>query len=198
MDERRPYTWNNVALLQCAGAPVAERASTRYALRMGQPSRVIYLPPGVAAPAMVQPAAPVMPSAVPFDRAFFEQVLPAAVHSFCSQVKCDRPVVELLTVDGARLFIQGISGVSDSWTALQTTTEDHPHPIQVFVPYQTIFRIEIHACDDARRPLGFLLNQPGPPPAPPLVPQPVAVPVVPVDPTMPGAVAPKARAKARP
>ena len=133
---------------------------------MGQPSRVIYLPTGVAAPSMAQPVPPPTASGVPFDRAFFQQILPAAVNSFCTQVKCDRPVVELLTVDGARLFIQGISGVADSWVALQTTTEEHPHPIQVFVPYQTIFRVEVHACDNKRRPLGFLLNQQPPTLAP--------------------------------
>ena len=128
---------------------------------------------------MAQPVPQAMAPGVPFDRAFFEQVLPAAVNSFCSQVKCDRPVVEVLTVDGARLFIQGISGVSESWAALQTTTEEHPHPIQVFVPYQTIFRVEVHACDDKRRPLGFFLNQEPPAAALTVLPPPVEAPAGP-------------------
>jgi hypothetical protein len=126
---------------------------------MGQPSRVIYLPPGVAAPA-ISPTqqVPGGPSAVPFDRGFFEKVLPQAVGAFFQQAKCDQPVVELLTVDGTTHYVKGISGVADSWVALSTSTEDHKQPIQVFLPYQTIFRVEIHPCDPARRPMGFVID----------------------------------------
>lgn len=121
---------------------------------MTQPSRIIYLPPGVAAvPAPVAPASNV----IPFDRNFFENVLPQAIASFCSQVNCEVPVVELTTVDGVTHYVNGISGVADAWVALQTASPDHEHPVQVFIPYQTIFRVEIHPEHDARRHrLGFL------------------------------------------
>jgi hypothetical protein len=96
---------------------------------------------------------------IPFDRAFFEQVLPGSVHSFCAQAECESPIVELLTVDGTRHYVKGISGVSDSWVALHTQDEDHDHAIQVFLPYQTIYRVEIHPEDDAKqRRLGFVNN----------------------------------------
>ncbi len=129
---------------------------------MTQPSRVIYLPPGLvpATPAAPQQAAPVPgPGAVgvPFDRAFFEQILPAAIASFCNQVECKIPIVEVLTLDGAKHYVNGISGASDSWVALQTASVEHDHTTQIFVPYQTIFRVEIHPEPDARRQrLGFV------------------------------------------
>lgn len=121
------------------------------------PQSVIYLPPGVVpAPSMASPAGP---SGVPFDRDFFEKVLPPAIESFCKQVDCEVPLVELLTVDGARHLVNGISGVSESWVALQTAQEGRNHPTQVFVPYQTIFRVEIHPEHDVRREhLGFVTD----------------------------------------
>jgi hypothetical protein len=119
-----------------------------------QPSRIIYLPPGVAA---VPQATPVAANGIPFDRNFFEKVLPPAITAFCSQVSCDVPVVELTTIDGLTHFVNGISGVADTWVALQTSSPDHDHLSQVFIPYQTIFRVEIHPEHDARRHrLGFL------------------------------------------
>lgn len=126
---------------------------------MTQPNSVIYLPPGVV------PAAPPAPlhTGVPFDRQFFEAVLPRAVDAFCKQIACDSPRVELYTVDGTTHFVNAISGVTDSWVALQTSREeqDHDHTSQVFLPYQTIFRVEIHPeSDGARRRLGFILGDP--------------------------------------
>ncbi len=129
---------------------------------MTQPQRVIYLPPGVVPPpstAAPSAPAPVPPAGggIPFDRTFFEQVLPPSIAGFCSQVKCKVPVVELITVDGAKHYVNGISGVADSWVALQTASPDHDHPTQVFIPYQTIFRVEIHPEEDAKRQrLGFV------------------------------------------
>ena len=119
------------------------------------PNSVIYLPPGVV------PAAPPAPlhTGVPFDRQFFEAVLPRAVDAFCKQITCDTPRVELYTLDGSTHFVNAISGVTDSWVALQTSREDHDHTSQVFVPYQTIFRVEIHPeSDGTRRRLGFILD----------------------------------------
>jgi hypothetical protein len=94
---------------------------------------------------------------IPFDRQFFEQVLPPAIQSFCTQVQCEVPIVELTTVDGMTHYINGISGVSDQWVALSTSKPDHLHLIQMFIPYQTIFRVEIHPEPDEKRAhLGFL------------------------------------------
>lgn len=119
---------------------------------MTQPASVIYLPPGVAVPQQSQ-----MSSGVPFDRSFFENVLPGAVNAFCSQVHCESPVVEVLTVDGATHYVNGISGVTDSWVALQTSRKEHDRAVQVFIPYQTIFRVEVHPESDAYpRRLGFI------------------------------------------
>lgn len=119
---------------------------------MTRPSNALYLPPGVVPP---QAAAP--NSGVPFDRQFFEKVLGGAVRSFCEQAECASPIVELLTVDGSRHFVKGISGVTDMWVALHTQAEDRDHPIQVFIPYATIFRVEIHPGDDLKqRRLGFI------------------------------------------
>ncbi|MBI2765386.1 MAG: hypothetical protein HYX53_05660 [Chloroflexi bacterium] len=124
-----------------------------------QPSRVLYLPPGVAAAA---PQAVAIPG-LPFDRNFFQNILPQAIQSFCTQVECGVPVVELLTVDGTTHFVNGISGVSDQWVALHTSELDHEHVKQVFVPYQTIFRVEVHPAENERRHrLGFLLGAPRP------------------------------------
>lgn len=119
-----------------------------------QPSRVIYLPPGVVAPPAPGPG--IVSTGIPFDRAFFEQVLQPAIVGYCEQVGCTIPVVELSTVDGVTHYVNGIAGVADQWVALQTSVPDHPRPIQVFVPYQTIYRVEIHPESDERRAhLGF-------------------------------------------
>ncbi|MGE0598521.1 MAG: hypothetical protein AB7J35_01680 [Dehalococcoidia bacterium] len=124
-----------------------------------QPSRVIYLPPGVVPPQPVQQSPAIVPSGIPFDRAFFEQIIPPAVAGFCKQVGCNVPVLELMTVDGVTHYVNGISGVADQWVALQTSLPDHPHPVQTFIPYQTIFRVEIHPeADERRAHLGFITD----------------------------------------
>ncbi len=117
------------------------------------PENAIFLPPGVVAP-----TAPAPPAAgPPFDRHFFEKVLPEAIKSFCTQVVCEIPIVEIYTVDGARHFVKAISGVSDQWVALHTRREEHDHEIQLFLAYTTIFRVEVHPNDDdPQRRLGFL------------------------------------------
>jgi len=140
---------------------------------MTQPNRVIYLPPGVA-PSGPPAGAPMAANpAVPFDRNFFEHVLQPSIQGFCSQVECKIPVVELMTMDGTTHYVNGIAGVSDTWVALQTSIPDHPHPAQVFIPYQTIFRVEIHPEQDERRGnLGFDTSSP----LPPTVQPPVQVP----------------------
>jgi hypothetical protein len=124
---------------------------------MTQPSRVIYLPPGLVPGNQPQSAHPgPLPSGIPFDRAFFEQVLPQAIAGFCSQTQCEVPLVEIATVDGMTHYVNGISGVADAWVALRTSVPEHEHPVQAFIPYQTIFRIEIHPETDGRRNhLGF-------------------------------------------
>ena len=133
-----------------------------YARCMNLPSRVIYLPPGVVPPpaTAVHRSAPTVPG-FPFDRVFFEQILPPAIGEFCRQVGCEIPVVEVSTVDGATHYVNGISGVSDQWVALSTARPDHPHQAQIFVPFQTIFRVEIHPeSDEKRAHLGFVTNPP--------------------------------------
>ena len=131
---------------------------------MTQPQRVIYLPPGVVPGPVApqQPAAPQqqMPVLVPFDKAFFEQVLPGAVGAFSGQVECDQPLVQLLTVDGAVHYVKGLAGVSDAWVALHTQQPDTDLAVEVFVPYQTVFRVSIHPCEDHNRQLGFVLRPP--------------------------------------
>jgi hypothetical protein len=133
------------------------------------PTRVIYLPPGVVPTPAQAPQVPPTTDGVPFNRVFFETVLGLSIQSFCSQTDCTVPVVELTTVDGTTHYVNGISGVSDSWVALHTSQPDHDHPTQVFVPYVTIFRVEIHPeHDERRRHLGFVTGNvvPQPPPAP--------------------------------
>lgn len=123
---------------------------------MTQPQRVIYLPPGMV-PGPV-PSSPMSSSGIPFDRAFFERVLPQSIQGFCQQTDCPTPVVELVTVDGATHYVNAISGVADNWVALQTSAEHHQRPVQVFLPYNTIFRVEIHPePDNGRGHLGFML-----------------------------------------
>jgi hypothetical protein len=122
---------------------------------MTQPSSVIYLPPGVvpATPAAQRPV-----DGLPFGRQFFEAVLPRAVTAFCDSVECKIPRVELYTTDGATHFVNAVSGVTDLWVALQTRREGHDHSIEVFVPYQTIYRVEIHPeSDENHGGLGFYL-----------------------------------------
>jgi hypothetical protein len=64
-----------------------------------------------------------------------------------------------MTVDGATHYINGISGVTDTWVALHTSSMEHEHPVQVFLPYQTIFRVEIHPAENERRHrLGFVTS----------------------------------------
>lgn len=122
---------------------------------MTQPKNVIYLPPGVVPPP--GPAAVPPPSGIPFDKTFFAQVLPASVQNFCQQAECEGPIVEVFTVDGSRHYVKGISGVADLWVALHTVDPDHDHDLQVFLPYQTIFRVEVHAgAATEQRRLGFV------------------------------------------
>ncbi len=122
---------------------------------MTQGQNVLYLPPGVpAAPSSPTPSAQ---PGVPFDKAFFQGLLPTAIKNFCDQVACESPIVELLTTDGTRHFVKGISGVADEWVALHTEEEDHEHPMQVFIPYQTIYRVEVHPeKHHGQRRLGFI------------------------------------------
>src|SRR5262245_3732215 len=122
-------------------------------------ANVIYLPPGVVPPSSPVQAQAVQSLAIPFDRRFFESVLPKAIGEFCKQPECSAPRVEVLTVDGQTHYVNVITGVSDAWVVLQTADPDHDKPIQVFVPYQTIFRVEVHPEDDSRRHrLGFFLD----------------------------------------
>ena len=126
---------------------------------MAQPANVIYLPPGVIPPVSAMQQQQASNTGIPFDRTFFEQVLPGSVHSFCAQAECESPIVELLTVDGTRHYVKGVSGVSDNWVALHTQSDDHDHAVQVFLPYTTIYRVEIHPEEDSRqRRLGFVNN----------------------------------------
>lgn len=140
------------------------RATCWYANGMTQPQRVIYLPPGMV-PGQATPTGPAPSTGIPFDRVFFEQVLPQSIQGFCHQVDCPAPVVEVLTVDGSTHFVAAISGVSDNWVALQTASEEHQHPVQVFLPYNTIFRVEVHPePDNGRGHLGFVLASAANPP----------------------------------
>ncbi len=118
---------------------------------------VLYLPPGVTAPSPMPVQMP-MPSGIPFDRKFFESILPQSVASFCSATKCEIPRVELLTVDGTTHFVSGIVGVADSFVVLQAAKEDHLHTIEVFIPYNTIFRVEVHPETELRRRMGFVAH----------------------------------------
>ena len=69
------------------------------------------------------------------------------------------PLVQLFTTDGARHYIRAISGVTDQWVALHTQEEANEEPIQVFIPYATVIRVEIHPdlSPDLRR-FGFLTD----------------------------------------
>ena len=114
----------------------------------------LILPPG-AVPTQAVSA----PPGPPFDRNFFESVLPGAIQSYCSQVACTMPLVQVFTADGARHYIRAISGVTDQWVALHTQEELNEQPVQVFVPYATVIRVEIHPdlSPDLRR-FGFLTD----------------------------------------
>jgi hypothetical protein len=122
---------------------------------MTQPRNVIYLPPGVVPP---EPASSLQPEArAPFDRQFFEAMLPQAVASFCKQVECDAPRVEVYTTDGTVHYVNAISGVTDTWVALYASREEHKDALELFLPYQTVYRVEIHPeSDENRRHLGFV------------------------------------------
>ena len=114
----------------------------------------LILPPGAV------PTTPASsPSGPPFDRNFFESVLPNAIQSYCSQVSCTMPLVQVFTADGARHYIRAISGVTDQWVALHTQEELNEQPVQVFIPYATVIRVEIHPdlSPDLRR-FGFLTD----------------------------------------
>jgi hypothetical protein len=141
---------------------------------MSQTPSVIYLPPGVipAGPATAASANP----GVPFDRSFFERLLPEAVKVFCRSVDCQGPLVEVFTIDGTVHFVNAISGVTDTFVALQTSRESHDHTMQVFLPYQTIYRVEIHPeSDENRRRLGFNVDAKIPPAVQPPSPAPKAL-----------------------
>ena len=116
----------------------------------------LILPAGAVQAPMPTSAGP------PFDREFFETVLPQAIQSYCTQVACTMPLVQVFTVDGLRHYIRGISGVTDQWVALHTQEELNEQPIQVFVPYATVMRVEIHPdlSPDLRR-FGFLTDDLG-------------------------------------
>ena len=162
---------------------------------MTQPQRVLYLPPGVA-PGAVSVQQQIAPNSLPFDRTFFEQVLPQAIQAFCSQLQCTFPVVELMTVDGTTHYVNGIAGVADNWVALQTSRDGHEHVTQVFVPYATIFRLEIHPSPDAGRShLGFVLDSVKRPPELPAAAESGAAAGRPVEARLKGAS--KAQAKAK-
>ena len=85
---------------------------------MTQGQNVIYLPPGVVTPQSA--SGPPTTAGVPFDKAFFQNMLPTAIKHFCEQADCDSPIVELLTTDGTRHFVKGISGVADQWVAVNS------------------------------------------------------------------------------
>src|SRR4029078_9453095 len=138
-------------------ARVVSRAAITYPRAMTQRSRVIYLPPGVVPGPTGPSAASPVNTGIPFDRQFFEHVVPPAVSNFCKQIECQVPVLEVTTIDGTTHYVNGISGLADRWVALHTSRPDHPHPVEVFVAYQTIFRVEIHPePDEKRHPLGFI------------------------------------------
>jgi len=101
---------------------------------------------------------------IPFDRMFFQNMLPAAIKAYCEQVHCVAPQVQVATVDGTVHHVVGISGVADGWVALHATREDHEHTMEIFLPYQTIYRVEIHPeADSAHNHLGFSLPLDGAP-----------------------------------
>ncbi len=109
----------------------------------------LILPPGLG-------STPSASSGAAFGRDFFESVLPQSVQSYCNQVTCTAPVVEVYTIDGRKYYVRAVSAVSERWTALDTQDDDD-EPVQVFLPYETVLRVEIHAdlTPEMRR-LGFL------------------------------------------
>jgi hypothetical protein len=129
---------------------------------MTMPQNVIYLPPGVMPPAPAGVAA--QGANIPFNRQFFEAMLPQAIKAYCEQVHCTSPQVQIATVDGSLHHVVGISGVTDGWVAVHATREDHDHTMEIFLPYQTIYRVEIHPeADAAHHHLGFSLPLDGRP-----------------------------------
>ena len=122
------------------------------------PGTALVLPPGVILP----PPNPIPPpDGPPFGREFFERFLPQVAAAFCERAPCDSVIVELLTTDGATHLVRGISAIHDQWVALQLVSKERRHPVDAFIPYQTIFRIEIHPRL-ARQPrrLGFVDLEP--------------------------------------
>lgn len=109
----------------------------------------LILPPGLG-------STPSAGSGAAFGRDFFESVLPQSVQSYCNQVTCTSPVVEVYTIDGRKHYVRAVSAVSERWVALDTQ-DDGDEPVQVFLPYETVLRVEIHAdlTPEMRR-LGFL------------------------------------------
>jgi hypothetical protein len=118
------------------------------------PATGLVLPPGVILPPPTPSPAQEGP---PFNRAFFEQFLPQVAAAFCERAGCDSVIVELLTTDGATHLVRGISAIHDQWVALQIVSRERRYPVDAFIPYQTIFRVEIHPRL-ARQPrrLGFV------------------------------------------
>ncbi len=137
----------------------------------------LILPAGVVPPPATLPPSPAGP---PFDRAFFESILPEVAVAFCERAQCDSVIVELLTADGTTHLVRGISALHDQWVALQVASTKHQHEVDVFIPYQTIYRIEIHPRL-ARQPrrLGFRVHSPEQSAAPLLLEQGPAVPAEP-------------------
>jgi hypothetical protein len=119
----------------------------------------IVLPAGVVLPP--PPAVAPMPEGPPFDRVFFERYLSEVAAAFCERAGCDSVIVELLTTDGATHLVRGISAIHDQWVALQTVSRERRYPVDAFIPYQTIFRVELHPRL-ARQPrrLGFVDLEP--------------------------------------
>ena len=79
------------------------------------------------------------------------------MQAYCSQVACSMPLVELRTVDGATHYIRAISAVSDQWVALHVQEQHEERPVQVFIPYPTILRVEVHPEPGPEmRGMGFL------------------------------------------
>ncbi len=111
----------------------------------------LILPPGLGASQGSGGAA--------FGRDYFQTILPQTVQSYCDQVSCTNPVVEVYTIDGRKFYVRAVSATSERWVALDTQDDDE-EPVQVFLPYETVLRIEIHAdlTPEMRR-LGFLTGR---------------------------------------
>lgn len=117
---------------------------------------LLVLPPGVLLPPPPPPAGP-QPGSPPFNRDFFERILPEVAAAFCERAACDSVIVELITTDGATHLVKGISALSEQWVALQLASTEYDHEIDSFIPYQAIYRLELHPrlAREPRR-LGYL------------------------------------------